>query len=111
MTYRTLIESTLAHALTYIESLDEAPVSATTSLAHLRKRLGRPLADEGMDATLVINELVVDVQGGIFRYFGGTVLWLGSRWLNACRSRCRLVYIYMGPIRRFVRFRTSHSRH
>ena len=30
MTYRKLLESTLEHAMSYIESLDEVPVSATT---------------------------------------------------------------------------------
>ena len=40
MTVRRLLESTLANALTYIESLDKTPVSATTSLADLRQRLG-----------------------------------------------------------------------
>ncbi|MBN2394421.1 MAG: aspartate aminotransferase family protein [Anaerolineae bacterium] len=95
MTYRNLLESTLAHALNYIESLDEAPVSATASLADLRQRLGRPLASEGIDATQVIDELVADVQGGVLgtsggRFFGWVVGgavpaalaadWLTSTW-------------------------------
>jgi hypothetical protein len=71
MTYRTLLESTLAHALSHIESLDEAPVSATTGLADLRQRLGHQLADEGMDATQVIDQLVADVQGGVLGTSGG----------------------------------------
>ena len=71
MTYRRLLESTLAHALSYIESLDKTPISATASLADLRRRLGRPLADEGMDATQVIDDLVADVQGGVLATSGG----------------------------------------
>ena len=95
MTYRRLLESTLAHALNYIENLDEAPVSATTSLADLCQRLGHPLADKSMDATQVIDELVADVQGGLLgssggRFFGWVVGgsvpaalaadWLTSTW-------------------------------
>jgi hypothetical protein len=72
MTYRRLLEVTLAHALNYIESLDEAPVSATASLADLRQHLGHPLADKSMDATQVIDELVADVQGGLLGTSGGT---------------------------------------
>jgi glutamate/tyrosine decarboxylase-like PLP-dependent enzyme len=98
MTYRELLESTLAHALSYIESLDDAPVSASASLTDLRQRLGHPLADEGMDATQVIDELVADVQGGLVgssggRFFawvvGGAVPaalaadWLTSTWDQA----------------------------
>ncbi|MBN2102601.1 aspartate aminotransferase family protein [bacterium] len=95
MTYRSVLESTLAHALSYIENLDEVPVSATAGLAGLRQRLDRPLADEGMDATQVIDELVDDVHGGILgssggRFFGWVVGgsvpaalaadWLTSTW-------------------------------
>jgi len=93
MTYRKLLESTLGHALRYIDSLDEAPVSATTSLADLRQRLGRPLAGEGMAATQVIDELVADVQGGLLgtsggRFFGWVVggsvpAALAADWLTS----------------------------
>ena len=95
MTVRKLLESTLTHALDYIEGLDEAPVSATASLPDLRQRLGRPLALKGLDATQVIDELVADVQGGVLgtsggRFFGWVVGgslpaalaadWLTSTW-------------------------------
>jgi len=55
MTHRRLLDSTLTHALSYIDSLDESPVSADASLADLRQRLGHPLAEESMDATQVID--------------------------------------------------------
>lgn len=95
MKYRNLLESTLTHALKYIESLNEAPVNATASLSELRQRLGHPLTDQGMEATQVTDELVADVQGGLLgtsggRFFGwvvgGTVPaalaadWLTSTW-------------------------------
>jgi glutamate/tyrosine decarboxylase-like PLP-dependent enzyme len=95
MTHQQLLSSTLAHALSYIGRLDDAPVSAAASLADLRRRLGRPLADQGVDATQVIDELVADVQGGLLgatggRFFGWVVGgslpaalaadWLTSTW-------------------------------
>lgn len=95
MNYRKLLESTLTHALNYLESLDEISVSATASLSDLRKRLNHPLTDKGMDATRVIDELVDDVKGGLLgttggRFFGWVVGgsvpaslaadWLTSTW-------------------------------
>jgi len=102
MTHQRLLESTLAHALSYIESLDKAPVSATTSLADLRQRLGHPLADEGMDATRVIDELVTDVQGGVLgtsggRFFGWVVggsvpAALAADWLTSTGDQPAALY-------------------
>lgn len=94
-TYRRVLESTLAHVMNYFENLDEDPVSATASLADLRRRLDRPLGDKGMDAAQVIDELVTDAQGGVLgtsggRFFGWVVGgsvpaalaadWLTSAW-------------------------------
>jgi glutamate/tyrosine decarboxylase-like PLP-dependent enzyme len=102
MTYRRLLESTLAHALNYIESLDEAPVSATASLDDLRQRLGQPLANESMDATQVIDELVADVQGGLLgtsggRFFGWVVggsvpAALAADWLTSIWDQPAALY-------------------
>ncbi|MBN1781858.1 aspartate aminotransferase family protein [bacterium] len=93
--YRQLLGAALAHALNYIDNLDKAPVAANASLAELRRRLGRPLADQGTDALRVIDELVADVQGGLLgttggRFFGWVVGgsvpaslaadWLTSTW-------------------------------
>ncbi|MBN2010548.1 aspartate aminotransferase family protein [candidate division KSB1 bacterium] len=95
MSYQSLLESTLAHTLNYIENLENAPVNATAPLPDLRQHLNHPLADDGMDATQVIDELVADVQGGILgtsggRFFGWVVGgcmpaalaadWLTSTW-------------------------------
>ena len=85
----------MTHALAYLDRLDTAPVSATTTLDQLRKRIARPLADEGIDASRVIDDLVADVEGGLIgsaggRFFawviGGSVPaalaadWLTSAW-------------------------------
>jgi glutamate/tyrosine decarboxylase-like PLP-dependent enzyme len=102
MTYRRLLESTLTHALSYIESLDKVPVSSTASLADLRQRLGYPLADEGMDATQVIDELVADVEGGMLgstggRFFGWLVggavpAALAADWLTSTWDQANALY-------------------
>ena len=85
----------MTHALAYLDKLDTASVSATATLAELRRRLGHPLADDGVDASRVIDDLVADVEGGLIgsaggRFFawviGGSVPaslaadWLTSAW-------------------------------
>lgn len=104
MKYRAVLEQTLTHALGYLENLDQASASADASLADLRQRLVRPLVNEGVDATQVINELVTDVQGGLLgsaggRFFGWVIGgsipaalaadWLTSTWdQNAALYAC-----------------------
>ncbi len=102
MTHRRLLDSTLTHALSYIDSLDESPVSADASLADLRQRLGHPLAEESMDATQVIDELVADVQGGLVgtsggRFFGWVVggsvpAALAADWLTSTWDQVAALY-------------------
>jgi glutamate/tyrosine decarboxylase-like PLP-dependent enzyme len=80
-------------ALSYLESLDHASVGATASLAELRRRFARPLADEGVDPVTVIDELSRDVAGGLLgsaggRFYGwvigaGLPAALGADWLTA----------------------------
>ncbi len=93
--YRPALDRAFRHALSHLESLDRAPVSASATLPELRQRLARPLADAGADPAQVIDELVADVQGGVVgsaggRFFawvvGGSVPaalaadWLTSAW-------------------------------
>lgn len=102
--YRTVLEHTLEYTFEYLDNLERTSVSAPATLAEIRKRLARPLADDGMDATQVIDELVADVKGGIIgsgsgRFFGwvigGSVPaalaadWLTSTWdQNAALYAC-----------------------
>jgi glutamate/tyrosine decarboxylase-like PLP-dependent enzyme len=102
--YRTLLERTLEHALTHLEKLESASVSATVTLAELRKCLARPLAERGLDAARVIEELTADVSGGLLgsaggRFFGWVIGgslpaalaadWLTSTWdQNAALYAC-----------------------
>ena len=83
------------HAIDYIDSLDQRQVPPSVATADLRKRLGKDLDEEGVSPEQVIDELVADVEGGLFttgggRFFGwaiGGVLpaalaadWLTSAW-------------------------------
>ena len=63
--YRPVLERALTHASAYLETLAQAPVAAPATLAELRRRLARPLIDNGVDAVQVIDELVADVAGGV----------------------------------------------
>jgi glutamate/tyrosine decarboxylase-like PLP-dependent enzyme len=104
LTYRTVLERALRHALAHLEGLERSPVGATVNLAGLRARLARPLADEGMDAARVVDELVADVAGGVLgsaggRFYGWAIGgstpaalaadWLTSTWdQNAALYAC-----------------------
>ena len=94
-TYRPVLESALEQALRYLDGLDDMPVASTVTTDELRRRLGRPLAEEGVDPTQVIADLVDDTRGGLVgsaggRFFawviGGSVPaalaadWLTSTW-------------------------------
>ena len=91
--FRETLQQTLMQALTYLETLSQTPVGATTTLAELRHRLGRPLPDVGMEAPQVIDELVTDAAGGLLgsvggRFFGWVIggslpAALAADWLTA----------------------------
>src|SRR5688572_6485443 len=80
-------------ALSYIDSLDAAPVCATASLAELRRRFSRPLPHAGVDPVTVIDELARDTAGGLLgnaggRFYGwvigaGLPAALAADWLTA----------------------------
>ncbi len=70
-TFRTTLGAALEQSLAHLDNLDSLPVGATASLATLRSRLGRPLADEGVGSAQVIADLASDVEGGIIGSAGG----------------------------------------
>jgi glutamate/tyrosine decarboxylase-like PLP-dependent enzyme len=102
--YRRALEHALDHALAHLASLDSTSVAATATLAELRARLDRPLADQGVDAAATLDGLVADCAGGLLgsagpRFFGwviGGALpaalaadWMTSAWdQNAALYAC-----------------------
>ncbi len=88
-----VLERTVELALSYLQSLDAAPVAATASLAELRHRLGRTLPAEGVDPVTVVEELARDTEGGLLgsaggRFYGwvigaGLPAALAADWLTA----------------------------
>jgi glutamate/tyrosine decarboxylase-like PLP-dependent enzyme len=65
------LERAAGLALSYLESLDDAPVCATSTLGELRARLSHPLSNEGVDPVTVIDQLARDVAGGLIGNAGG----------------------------------------
>ena len=90
---RATLERATELALSFLSSLDTAPVGATASLAELRRRFALPLPDEGVDPVTVIEELARDAEGGLIgsaggRFFGwviggGLPGALAADWLTA----------------------------
>ncbi len=95
MTHANVLAAAAEHAARYLDEIPSRPIAATASLAELRRRLGKPLPENGLDATTVIDELVRDTEGGLMgstsgRFFGwvigGTLPvaiaadWLTSTW-------------------------------
>jgi aromatic-L-amino-acid decarboxylase len=89
---RAALTRAAEHALAWIEGLDDRSVATTATLAEMRGRLDRPLADQGVDAVRVIDDLVADTAGGILgsqsgRFFGwviggGTPSAMAADWLT-----------------------------
>ncbi|THD52690.1 pyridoxal-dependent decarboxylase [Phenylobacterium sp.] len=80
------------HALAWLDGLENRPVATTATLDEMRRRLGRPLTDRGVEAVQVIDDLVADVAGGILgsqsgRFFawvigGGVPSAMAADWLT-----------------------------
>ena len=100
--YDAALDRAVAHAKSYLESLDTAPVSATASLDELRSRFARPLTEAGMPAERVIDELAKDVEGGLIGNAGGRFFaWviggslpaaLAADWLTAAWDQNAGIY-------------------
>ena len=89
---RLALERAAEHAFAWLEGLDTRPVGATATVAQMRARLARPLADAGVDAAQVIDDLVADTAGGVIgsqggRFFGwviggGVPAAMAADWLT-----------------------------
>jgi glutamate/tyrosine decarboxylase-like PLP-dependent enzyme len=90
---RAALERATELAVSFLDSLDAAPVCATATLAELRRRFAHSLADEGIDPVTVIDELARDTAGGLVgtaggRFYGwvigaGLPASLAADWLTA----------------------------
>jgi glutamate/tyrosine decarboxylase-like PLP-dependent enzyme len=86
------LERAAQHAFAWLDGLDTRSVATTATVAEMRARLARPLADRGVAATQVIDDLVADTAGGIIgsqsgRFFGwviggGMPAAMGADWLT-----------------------------
>jgi len=108
---RAALARAAEHAFAWLDGLDAQPVATTASVADLRARLGRPMADEGVAPTQVIDDLVADTAGGILgsqsaRFFGWVIGgglpaamaadWLTTAWdqnagIHACGPAASVV--------------------
>jgi glutamate/tyrosine decarboxylase-like PLP-dependent enzyme len=94
-TFSRPLNAAVQHALAHLGALDSLPVGAQANAKTLRDRLAKPLDAAGVDAEQVIQDLAVDVSGGLHttgsgRFFawviGGSLPaalaadWLTSAW-------------------------------
>lgn len=89
---RAALTRAVEHALAWLDGLDARSVATTATLDDLRSRLSRPLAQRGVPAVQVIDDLVADTAGGILgsqngRFFGwviggGTPAAMAADWLT-----------------------------
>jgi hypothetical protein len=80
-------------ARAFVDTLPDRPVGARADLPELRRRITRPLGDEGEDPGTVLAELAHDVEPGLVgspgpRYFGYVVggalpAAIGADWLTS----------------------------
>ncbi|MEI8132054.1 MAG: aminotransferase class V-fold PLP-dependent enzyme [Leptolinea sp.] len=100
--YRPLLQNTLSHALEYLESLDQSPVSASVSYSELKTRLNYSLSDQGVNSEKVLDDLVNDTRGGLLGCAGGRFFgWvtggalpasLAADWMTSTWDQNALVY-------------------
>ena len=109
--YTAPLEGALRASLRFLHGHRGASVGATMTRDQLYRRLDRPLADDGMAAERVIDEMVAGVEGGLVRSGGGRFFawviggsvpaalaadWLTSTWdqnagLYACSPAAAVV--------------------
>ncbi len=104
--FRNSLGIAFESALSYLENLDNMPVTPAAGMAALRARLTRDLPNEGMPAEDVVAELVRDVEGGLVGSAGGRFFaWvvggllpaaLAADWLSSAWDQNAGIYV-SGP--------------
>ena len=98
------LRAATAHAINWLEGLDRRPVAASRTPRELRRRLDGPIPESPSDPVSVIDELVVNAEGGLLgcgggRFYGWVIGgahpaalaadWLVSTWdQNAALAAC-----------------------
>ncbi len=100
--FHAALDAAHQRALDHLDSLDRAPVGAVVDAATLRRRLAKPLENEGLPPEQVIGELADDVRGGIIGCAGGRFYgWviggslpaaLGADWLTSAWDQNAALY-------------------
>ena len=91
--FRAPLAAAFQHAMHHLAPPSDPSVAATTDLATLRTRLSSPLEEHGLEATVVIDDLVKAVEGGLIdsagpRFYGWVIggslpAALAADWLTS----------------------------
>src|SRR5579871_4029196 len=71
MGHKEVLEKAARHACAFLDGLEKRSVAPTEDPFALRERMSKPLADDGVAAEQVIDELVRDVDAGLIGSAGG----------------------------------------
>jgi glutamate/tyrosine decarboxylase-like PLP-dependent enzyme len=91
--WRALLDRAADHAVAYLDTVEGRPVGPPVDPADLRRQLGGPLPERGLDPETVLDELVAGADAGLVasvgpRYFGYVVggvvpAALAAEWMAA----------------------------
>jgi glutamate/tyrosine decarboxylase-like PLP-dependent enzyme len=83
-TLQPALQSVLTHTLNYLAPENIVPVAASATLDTLRQRLTVPLADTGIEAPQIIEDLITAVDGGLHKITSGRFFgWVNGGSLPA----------------------------
>ena len=99
---RKALDRALSLSTDFLDKLVDSPLGATASPDELRTRLGHPLAETGLPAEQILDELARDAADGLFttggaRFFawaigGALPASLGADWLCSAWDQNSVIY-------------------